>query len=226
MSAPAGETPRAGVRQTRHELGPAPPITSPTSAIHPPGGSPCAAPARFLDPPPVTRSRALSWTSAGSSMTLDASLTVTRPCSTASRPAGAAGLSSDSTLAAWATVLPLTRSSAAASLQVKELCKFAPFPFGGRPGADHAESLLGFGSMAALFSSRAPMEAAKPGSRSRSTKGFCGWSGPARSAPAVKPSAQPFSPPPRSTARSAHQPRWPNRLPASPPPIPDPRRCP
>ena len=50
-----------------------------------------AAPARFLDPPPVTRSRALSWTSVGSSMTLDASLIVTRPCSTASRTAGAAG---------------------------------------------------------------------------------------------------------------------------------------
>ena len=43
------------------------------------------------------------------------------------------------------------------------------------------------------------MEAAQPGSRSRSTKGFCGWSGPARSAPPVRPSAQPFSPPPRST---------------------------
>ena len=66
----------------------------------PPGAAPCAAPARFLDPPLITRSRALSWTSAGSSMTLDASLTVTRPCSTASRAAGAAGLSSDSTLAA------------------------------------------------------------------------------------------------------------------------------
>ena len=66
----------------------------------PPGAAPCAAPARFLDPPLITRSRALSWTSAGSSMTLDASLTVTRPCPTASRAAGAAGLSSDSTLAA------------------------------------------------------------------------------------------------------------------------------
>ena len=100
MSAPAGETHRAGVCQTRHGVGPAPPITSPTSAIHPPGGSPCAAPARFLDPPPVTRSRARGWTSAGSSMTLDASLTVIRPCSTASCPARTAGLSSDSTLAA------------------------------------------------------------------------------------------------------------------------------
>ena len=100
MSAPAGETHRAGVRQTRHEVGPAPPITSPTSAIHPPGAAPCAAPARFLDPPPVTRSRARRWTSAGSSMTLDASLTVIRPCSTARRTAGAAGLSSDSILAA------------------------------------------------------------------------------------------------------------------------------
>ena len=74
-------------------------------------------------------------------MTLDASLTVIRPCSTASRPAGTAGLSSDSALAAWVTVLPLTRSSAAASPQVKELCKFTLFPFGGRPGADDAESL-------------------------------------------------------------------------------------
>ena len=100
-----------------------------------------AAPARFLDPPPITRSRARSWTSAGSSMTLDASLTVTRPCSTASRTAGAAGLSSDSTLAAWATVLLLTRSSSAASPWVKERCKFAQFSLRGRPGADDAESL-------------------------------------------------------------------------------------
>ena len=59
-----------------------------------------AVPVRFLDPPLITRSRARGWTSAGSSMTLDASLTVIRPCSTASRPAGTAGLSSDSTLAA------------------------------------------------------------------------------------------------------------------------------
>ena len=64
--------------QTRHGVGPAPPITSPTTAIHP-GGQPLRRAARFLDPPPVTRSRALSWTSVGSSMTLDASLTVTRP---------------------------------------------------------------------------------------------------------------------------------------------------
>ena len=35
MSASAGETHRAGVRQTRHGVGPAPPITSATSAIHP-----------------------------------------------------------------------------------------------------------------------------------------------------------------------------------------------
>ena len=33
----------------------------------------------MVDPPLITRSRARSWTSAGSSMTLDASLTVTRP---------------------------------------------------------------------------------------------------------------------------------------------------
>ena len=37
MSAPAGETHRAGVRQTRHEIGPAPPITSSATAIHPRG---------------------------------------------------------------------------------------------------------------------------------------------------------------------------------------------
>ena len=71
--------------------------------------------------------------------------------------------------------------------------------------------------MTALFSSpRGAMEAAKPGSRSRSTKVFLWVAGPARSAPAVKPSAQPFSPPPRSTARSAHQPMWPNRLASKP----------
>ena len=34
MSAPAGETHRADVRQTRHEVGPAPPITSAATAIH------------------------------------------------------------------------------------------------------------------------------------------------------------------------------------------------
>ena len=39
MSAPAGGTHRAGVRQTRHEVGPAPPITSAPTAIHP-GGQP------------------------------------------------------------------------------------------------------------------------------------------------------------------------------------------
>ena len=37
MSAPAGETHRAGVCQTRHGVGPAPPITSDTTAIHPRG---------------------------------------------------------------------------------------------------------------------------------------------------------------------------------------------
>ena len=62
------------------------------------------------------------------------------------------------------------------------------------------------------------MEAAKPGSRSRSTKGFCGWSGPARSAPPVRPSAQPFSPPPRSTDGAHTDRSGPNRLRASPPP--------
>ena len=40
MSAPAGGTHRAGVCQTRHEVGPAPPITSATSAIHPRGAAP------------------------------------------------------------------------------------------------------------------------------------------------------------------------------------------
>ena len=52
-----------------------------------------AAPVRFLDPPLMTRSRARKRTSAGSTMTLDASLTVTRPCSTDGRIVGAAGLS-------------------------------------------------------------------------------------------------------------------------------------
>ena len=45
----------------------------------------------------------------------------------------------------------------------------------------------------------AAMEAARPGSRSRSTDVFVGGSRPARNAPPVKPSAQPFSPRPRST---------------------------
>ena len=39
-SAPAGEPHRAGVCQTRHGVGPAPPITSATSAIHPQGAAP------------------------------------------------------------------------------------------------------------------------------------------------------------------------------------------
>ena len=97
----------------------------------------------MVDSPLITRSKARSGTSAGSSMTLDASLTVIRPCSTARRTTGAAGPSSASTLAAWATVLLLTRSSAATSPWVKELCKFAPFSFRGRRGADDAESLWG-----------------------------------------------------------------------------------
>ena len=221
MSAPAGETHRAGVRQTRHGVGPAPPITSATSAIHPPGAAPCAAPARFLDPPPVTRSRALSWTSAGSSMTLDASLTVTRPCSTASRPAGAAGLSSDSTLAAWATVLLLTRSSAAASPRVKELCKFTLFPFGGRPGADDAESLLGFGSMTASFGSlpgngSGQARLQEPLYESFFVGGRAGAQRAGRQAvgPAVFP-APAFHCAERTSTQVAP------RLPASPPPIPD-----
>ena len=46
---------------------------------------------------------------------------------------------------------------------------------------------------------RPAMEAARPGSRSRSTDVFVGGSGPARTAPPVKPSAQPFPPPLRST---------------------------
>ena len=119
--------------------------------------------------PARVTARARSWTSAGSSMPLDASLTVIRPCSTASRPAGTAGLSSDSTLAAWTTVLPLTRSSAAASPQVKEWCKFAPFSCRGRPGADHAESLWGSPQWPPSSVPARDMEAAKPGSRSRST---------------------------------------------------------
>ena len=45
----------------------------------------------------------------------------------------------------------------------------------------------------------AAMEAARPGSRSRSTDVFVGGSRPARNAPPVKPSAQPFSQRPRST---------------------------
>ena len=45
----------------------------------------------------------------------------------------------------------------------------------------------------------AAMEAARPGLRSRSTDVFVGGSRPARIAPPIKPSAQPFSPRPRST---------------------------
>ena len=154
-----------------------------------------AAPARFLDPPPVTRSRALSWTSAGSSMTLYASLTVVT-----SRTAGAAGLSSDSTLAAWATVLLLTRSSAAASPRVKELCKFAPFPFPGRPGADDAESFWGSAQWPPASVPRAGQwKRPSPAPRAALRMFFPGGSGPARSARPVNPSAQPFFPPPRST---------------------------
>ena len=45
----------------------------------------------------------------------------------------------------------------------------------------------------------AAMEAARPGLRRRSTDVFVGGSRPARIAPPIKPSAQPFSPRPRST---------------------------
>ena len=59
---------------------------------------------------------------------------------------------------------------------------------------------MGFASMAALFSSlpwqwKRPSPA--PGAALR--KFFVGSAGPAHSAPPVRPSAQPFSPPPRST---------------------------
>ena len=95
----------------------------------------------------------------------------------------------------------------------------APNPFNVRLNARAAQSVRLLHSMRQW---RRPSPA--PGAALR--KFLCGVAGPARSAPAVRPSAQPFSPPPRSTARSAHQPMWPNRLPAGPPPMPDPRRCP
>ena len=110
-------------------------------------------------------------------MTLDASLTVTRPCSTASRTAGAAGLSSDSTLAAWATVLLLTRSSAADSPWVKELCKFAPFPFEAVRGPTTPRACgIRLNDRLLQVPRCGAMETAKPGSRSRrSTDVFRGW---------------------------------------------------
>ena len=75
---------------------------------------------------------------------------------------------------------------------------------------------------------RGAMEAAKPGSRSRSTKVFCGWQG--RYAPRRPSSRRPsrfFRPrvPRTEHALSNLEPIWPQRLPASPPPMPDPRRC-
>ena len=144
------------------------------------------------------------------------------------RTAGAAGLSSDSTLAAWATVLLLTRNSAAASPWVKELRKFAPFSFRGRPGADHAESL--WGSPQWPPSSVPAREWKQPSpARGAALRMFLvGCPRPARSAPPVKPSAQPFSRlrvPRTEHALSNLEPIWPQRLPASPPPMPDPRRC-
>ena len=68
----------------------------------------------------------------------------------------------------------------------------APGPFKVRPANVRLNGRL-------LQFRRAAMEAAKPGSRSRCTDVFLGWSRPARTALPVKPSAQPFSPPPRST---------------------------
>ena len=70
-------------------------------------------------------------------------------------------------------------------------------------GGRRRRELVGFGSMAALFSSRAPMEAAKPGSWSRSTDVFCGWQGrrAARRPSGRRPSRFPR---PRVPLRGAH----------------------
>ena len=91
---------------------------------------------------------------AGSSMTLDASLTVTRPCSTASRTAGAADCLQT---APWRRESLFSRSPAAArpfppSKRMVQICTILlSRPSGGRPRRE----LVGFASMAALFSSRA-----------------------------------------------------------------------
>ena len=60
MSAPAGENHRPGVRQTRHEVGPAPPITPAPTAIHP-RGQPLLVESMFaigLRPPTTTLANA------------------------------------------------------------------------------------------------------------------------------------------------------------------------
>ena len=137
LSAPASETHRPGVCQTRHEVGPAPPITSATTAIHP-GGQALMVESMF-----------------------------------------AIGLRSTTT----------TLANAAAE----------------RPGA---------------FSVRSALLKTTNFSRGFRGRFRAGAHRPARQAvgPAVFP-ASAFH------GRSAHQPRWPKGLRATPPPMPDQRRC-
>ena len=69
------------------------------------------------------------------------------------------------------------------------------------------------------------MEAGRPGSRSRSTDVFRGWSkGGARRA--VNADGQAVSPAPAFHCRSPHCPMWPNRRRATPSPTPDQREMP
>ena len=138
MSAPAGETHRAGVRQTRHEVGPAPPITSAPTAIHP-GGQPLMVESMF-----------------------------------------AIGLRPTTT----------TLANAAAE---------GPGPFGVRSALPKTTNF---------------------------SRGFCGWFRASAQRAARQAVGPAVFPAPAFHGRSAHQPRWPKGLRATPPPMPDQREMP
>ena len=68
-------------------------------------------------------------------------------------------------------------------------------------GSRRRRELVGFGSMTASFSSRARQwKRPSPARGAALRKFFCGWQGRRAAPPPVRPSTQPFSPPPRSTA--------------------------
>ena len=200
MSAPAGETHRAGVCQTRHGVGPAPPITSPTSAIHPPGGSPLRRAGEVPGPTPghPFQSPGLDLCR----LVHDPRRIADRDPSLLHRPpprrsGGTVFRQHPGGVNHCSPAHPQQRGRFPPSKRIVQICAISLWrTSGGRPRRE----LVGFASMAAPFSSRAGQwKRPSPALGAALRKFFVGSAGPARSAPPVRPSAQPFPPPPRST---------------------------
>ena len=222
MSAPAGETHRAGVCQTRHGVGPAPPITSATSAIHPPGAArlrragevPGPTPGHPFQSPELDLCRLVH--DPRRIADRDPSLLHRQP---PRRSGGTVFRQHPGGVGHCSPAHLQQRGRFPSSKRIVQICAISLW----RPSGDRRRrELVGFASMAALFSSRAPMEAAKPGSRSRSTKVFCGWQGrrAARRPSGRRPSRFPRPRVPRTEPTLTDlEPRWPRGLPATPPAV-------